>query len=354
MVSNVRYIFFFSMLVLMSCGKNEFTLDFNLNSEITENYNVIYYATDIKGGRTVQAVASVRDGKCILNGVTKKPTLTYITARNSSLPLVIYAEKGNKIKISGESKDPLQWIVEGNEINMQLSEWRVKNFEILSGKETDSINSVVKKYVEDNLDNPVSAILILCYFNRDKNERLYTQLMSSLKGEARQYEWLKRIGRVDQLSHNYFYPARLQSLVMRSIKDGADTLIIDEKNPALLLFWQTGDNERKTLIDSLKAMEKEFPDTSIIVADICVDVDSISWKSVMKKDSLYKIKRFWAPAGLADQTVMKFKVPRLPYYIVFDRKGQQYYRGSDLSEAITDYRYLFSSKDTVSAPTLVP
>ena len=82
----------------MSCGRNRFTLDFDLNKEVTENYNVDYYATDVNGGVTVQAVASVREGRCVLDGYTKKPTLVYISRRNSMYPLVVYAEKGKKIK----------------------------------------------------------------------------------------------------------------------------------------------------------------------------------------------------------------------------------------------------------------
>ena len=350
MVSIKRYFFFISLLFLIACGKNEFTLDFDLSSEVTDNYNVNYFATDLQGGKTIQAVASIREGKCILDGVTKKPTLVYITARNSRFPLMVYVERGNKIKITGKNKNPLEWEVEGNEINKELSEWVGLNLRNLMEGNTDSVNLSIKNYVENHINNPVSTILILCYYNRSVDERGYSELMSSLRGEAKSYEWLNRVGRSDQLYHTYSYPARLESLIMRSVKDGADTLRIDEKNPVFLLFWQTGYDDRKILIDSLKVLEKEIPDSARIIADICLDVDSVGWKNVMKRDSLDKIKRFWAPSGMTDKTIMKLKVQRLPYFIVFDRKGQQYYRGSDLSEAITDYRYLFSSKDTISTP----
>ena len=344
MVSFMRYIFFFSLLFLMACGKNEFTLIFDMSQEITDNYNVTYYATDNKGGLTIQAVASVRDGKCELGGVTKLPTLVYITQRNSKLPLIVYATKGSKIKISGDNANPLQWLVEGNEINNELSDWRLKNKDLLLKNDADSINVAIGNYIENNPENPVSTLLMLCYYNRKVNERGYNTLMGQLKGNARNSEWSLLAARSDHLYNFYTYPARLESLVMRSDKEGSDTLLINQKDPVLLLFWQTGYSERKSLIDSLKVLEKELPDSALIIADICIDADSVAWKNAMKKDSLENIKRFWAPMGLADVAVTKFKVKTLPYFIVFDKDGNQTYSGSDLSDAIKDYREMENKK----------
>ncbi|MCH5234170.1 MAG: hypothetical protein J1E16_02675 [Muribaculaceae bacterium] len=347
MVSVIRYLFLLSLVVLTACGKNEFNLDFRLEKDVTENYNVNYYASAKNGGRTIQAVASVREGNCELKGFTQQPTLLYITKRNSVLPLVIYAEKNNKIEISGEGKEPLDWDVKGNEINEILSAWRLDNKEIMSECVPDSVNNAVERFVEENPESQVSTILMLCYFDRKVNERKYTELMGMLKGEAKNTEWLRIIGRSDQLIHSYSYPARLESMVMRSAKKGGDTLIIDKKNPVLLLFWESGNSDRKVMIDSIKALEKEFPDSSRIIADVCLDIDSIGWKNTMKKDSLYKdMKRFWAPAGLNETRMQKLKVAAIPYYIVFTKEGVQSYRGTDLSDAINEYRTLFNSSDS--------
>ena len=239
MVTIMRYIFFFSLLFLLSCSKSEFNFDFELAPDITENYNVTYYATDYKDGVTIQAVASVREGKCDLKGMTRLPTIAFITTRKSQLPLVVYAEKGNKIKVSGEDGDPLSWMVEGNDINIQLSDWRKLNIETLTSNDKDSVNLAVKEYVEKNPANPISTILMLCYYERKNNENGYSELMASLQGPARSTDLLHMLGRSDQLFHRYTYLARLESLVMRSNKEGADTLQANFKNPILLLFWQT-------------------------------------------------------------------------------------------------------------------
>lgn len=336
-----RYIFFFLLFSLISCGKNEFNLDFDLSKDITDNYNVTYYATDVDGGKTVQAVASVREGVCQLKCVTKRPTVCFLTSRKSGLPLVIYASRGEKITIDGDGAEPLEWKVEGNDINKSMSEWRAENISVLLHNNTDSINNAVRNYVEENSGNPVSTLLMLSYFDRAADERGYEDLMASLNGKAKEDKWLILMGRTDQLYHNYFYPARLQSMIQRSHKGGTDTVAVDGKNPVILLFWQSGYTERKELMDSIKVLTKDYPDSVRIIADACLDVDSLEWRRSLRRDSLDdKIKRLWIPYGLTDPAVTKLKVTNIPYFIVFDREGYQSYRGKDLSAAMKEYRSL--------------
>lgn len=337
----MRYIFLITVLLLASCTKNEFTLEFDLKEDITENYNVTYYATDIHGGGTVQAVASVRDGKCELKGLTKKPTLVYVSTRRSKLPLVVYAERGEKIIFKGDERDPLSWDTEGNDINASLSLWREQNMKILEEALPDSVNMAVEKFVVDNSSDPVSSILMLNYYNRLADEKGFSELMASMHGQAKNENWLRISGRADQTMHYYTFPARLESLIMRSGNKYGDTLEIDGKNPVILFFWQNGDTDRKSIVDSMKKLEKDFPDSVRIMADICVDVDSAGWRSTIRRDSLNEnAKRLWAPRGLTDATVMKLKVKALPYYIVFDKEGYQTYSGTDLDKALSDYRDL--------------
>lgn len=350
MVSVMRYIFFLMLLCMMSCVKNEFTLDFDLSDDITENYNVTYYATDKKdGGLTIQATASVNKGKCILKGVTNKPTLVYITPRLSHYPLVVLAERGSTLKIEGDDKNPLSWKIGNNKVNTDLSEWRIENLECLKNHETDSVNEVVKKYVEAHIDNPASTILMLCYYRRFDNEREYSELMNGLKGEARNPNWLHLVGRSDQLDHSYSYPAVFHNIIMRTNDNlkKIDTLSLDGKNPVFMLFWQTGANEKSQIVDSIKMLGKEFADSVRLIADICLDADSMAWRGAIRKDSIDFIKRFWTPRSLSDPDIIKLKVKSMPYYIVFDKNGAQYYSGKDLGEAISNYRKLMQKPDSV-------
>ena len=347
MVSNMRYLFLLLLPLLVACGKNKFTLDFDVASDVTDNYNVTYYATDLEGGLTIQAVASLREGRCELEGVTKRPTLVYVSTRKTGYPMVMYVKRGEKIKIEGTDKNPLGWIAENNDINRTLSDWRKENLDALVDNKADSVNLSISRFVEENTDNPVSTLLMLCYYDRSINENEYEALMASLKGNAKDEEWFKITSRADNLVKYYAYPASLESIVMRSVKDGADTLRLNKRDPVILFFWQTGWNERKQMIDSIKVIENEFPDSVRIIADICLDPDSVGWRNAIKKDTLANVKRFWTPLGAADPTATKLKVNSLPYYIVFDKDGKQTYRGKEMGEALDKYRMLHNEKDSI-------
>lgn len=345
MVIGKRYIFYrpnllflWGLLFLFGCGKPQFSLDFSLTEDVRENYDVTYYAADHKGGLTVQAVASVRDGKCELTGATKEPTLVSISTHGASVPLIVYARKGDKILISGEGRNPLGWKTEGNEINEKLTAWRLANLATLESNEPDSINRAVKDYAELNNSDPVATIIILSYYDRGADPGGYASLMASLRGPAREDVWLRVAARADQQFHGYAFPAKFQSLLMRSLGEWADTLKADGRNRVMLLFWQTGYAEKKDMVDSIKTLKEVYPDSVRIIADLCLDVDSATWRSAIRRDSLDFIKRFWVPEGLADPTIRKFQVAGLPYFIVFDSLGNQIYRGDNLGRAMKAYR----------------
>ena len=341
----IIYIFF---IFLASCEKNEFTMEFQLPEDVTENYNVIYYATDVNGGLTIQAVAPVQKGKYTLKGVTKKPTLIYVTTRKSTIPLVVYAHKGSKIKITGESASPLSWLVEGDEINEALSQWRLENIEVLEKEDPAKINDAVAEFIESNPDSEVAPLIILTYFDRKLNEREFVDLMSRAGNISAKENWIKMASRADQPTRHLAFPATIETLVMRSAQGGSDTIRQTDSIPGFIAFWQNDMRDRKSLIDSLKSLIKEFPDSNKrVIADINLDPDSSMWRNSIRRDSLKKSLRLWAPAGMADQAVMKLKVGKIPYYLVIDRDGSQYYRGDEITEAMEKFRTLYNEKDSV-------
>ena len=61
------------------------------------------------------------------------------------------------------------------------------------------------------------------------------------------------------------------------------------------------------------------------------------------------VKKLWLSYGMADPLISKLNVNSLPFYIVLKRDGKQSYRGTDLKEAMKDYRELYrdrKKKDT--------
>lgn len=337
-----RCLLLFALLSLSACGKSQFSLDYNLEENVTDNFNVTYYATGTHGGKTIQAVASVRDGRCELKCYTMKPTLVYVTAKNSRIPLVFLAERGKNIEITGKGRNPLLWEVEGNKINSTLTEWRLNHEDLLTQANTHSINSIVADFVTEHPDNEASLILLLCYYNKSENEKGYSELMHSLDSKVKDREWLTMVARADQLNFQSSAPAILNSLVLRAETGNLDTIRINRRDPIFLLFWPNNYSERHLIVDSLKVLEKDYPDSVRLIADVCLDVDSVMWRQAIKRDSLKTVKRLWEPSIVTNPSIGKLKVNTLPYYIVFDSIGYQTYRGNNLGDAIQEYRNLLS------------
>lgn len=335
-------------LLLASCGKKEVILRFSLPKDMSSNIRVVHYASDKRGGIMIESVATVMGGQGELRAPTINPTLLYIYA-GGNLPLTVYAEKGDKITISGSDTNPDHWTVDGNEVNEELSLWRNAHASTLYSGTPSEINEAVADYVERNPDNPASALLLLTSFYRQEDENLFVRLWYGLGEKADKDRWLRMVSRADMPTSAVRYPGKLKSVVFRSLANGLDTIRPSSAGATMLFFWVNGLDDRKDMIDSLKVLAKEYPDSaSRIIADVCLDPDSISWRSPLRRDSVKNIARFWVPAGMADQRLMNLQVSRLPFFMVVAPNGIQTYRGSDVGKAMEAFRALAATDSILS------
>lgn len=335
------YIAVFACIMLSGCGKSGFRIEFDLPEKVNGNFPVAYYASDKRGGMFVETVAVVDKGKGSLECRTVNPAVVFLTTSGKGLPIVIYAEKGDKIKITGTERDPYKWTVEGNDINKELSAWRNDNAAALNHDIVREINKGVANYVTAHKSSQLSPLLLLTYFNRSNDETLFRRLWQGLEGEALDAPWAKMISRSDIPAGTVKTPGRLVSATFRSLQNGVDTLRPESAKATLLYFWNNGLSKRKEKFDSLRNLAKEFPDSSKrMIADVCLDHDSLSWRSALRYDSLENVARLWAPAGMADSKVMRLGVTSSPFFIVLSHDGNQRYRGKDSKEAFETFRKL--------------
>ncbi len=338
---NILVIYILFALAITGCTNPEFTIDFELPADESINVSASYLAANKSGGMHVEAVAPVSHGKGFLKGITQSPTLVYLRAGSSKTATVVYAERGNKIKVTGENKRLETWEFSGNKLNERWSEWRNQNADAIASGNPKEINLAVAKYVYNNPSDPLSTLLLLTSFSRVDDESLFRTLWYKLKGEALDNKWVELVSRADQPTIDLMPPARLKSMIMRSANNGVDTLRIDDAKASFFFFWTSGLTKRGEYIDSIKALAKQFPDsTSRIIADVCLEADSTSWRSPLKKDSMKKVNRLWAPAGMADSRLILLEVRQSPYFIVFSSDGNQQYRGADISDAIKEFKSL--------------
>lgn len=327
-------------LLLPSCGKNEFRLEFNLPANVSGTFRSLCYASDKRGGKTMEQIAVIADGQGVLNVPARNPAFLFLYT-SLPAPLVIYAKRGQTIKISGDDDNPATWKVEGNDINRSLTKWRNENAKVLSSFDHHEINRAIASFVEKNLNSEISSIILLTNFWRADDETLFRILWQELKPDAEKNKWASMLARADLPTGTLKTPGQLRSIALRSLYNGVDTICPARAKATLIYFWHSGASTRKNAIDSLRVLSRQFPDSaSRIIADVCLDADSLAWHAPLQNDSINNIVRLWTPQGRAATQLLLLDVPRTPFYIVFSNDGNQKYRGSDLHEACVTFRSL--------------
>lgn len=283
----------------------------------------------------MEAAIPVTEGKFLLKGFSKKQTLIFLYSTSDTPALAFIAEPGDELIVTGSGTDPQKWSVSGNKIDEAWSEWRIKNANALSG-DYNEVNRIVAKFVKDNPNDILSAILMLTLYDRRNDEDIYASLWNSIDLSAKPQELLQSLGRSDQFMPEIEPPQIIDTLVLHT----PDTLLPIAKGASeflLLHFWRTSDKDRNAAVDSLKKLRKTFADSlRLAMADASFEPDSMSWRRVVRMDSIETWTRAWAPGAEASQIAMRLKVTRTPFYILIDKKGKQQLRTGDIDNLMKE------------------
>ncbi len=333
-------------LMLGGCVKNEFEVDFEFPKDHIGNYLMAYYAWDSRGGRWIEHTASIQEGVAGARCITRLPTLVYVSdASQPGNNIIIYAERGDKIKVTGDGRDMASWSVKGNKLSERWSQWR--NTSYAKKNDTKAFEKSIEEYVKKNPKDKLSAILLLTEWNRQENPEGFVKLWNMIDKETRNPQLMEMCGVNDLLgvffttnadgNLEYAKNTKVKKLVLRSRDNGTDTLNFNK--PSLMYFYTENNSARRETADSLKAITKAYPDSSKrILADIYMESDSMTWINAIRRDSLKGVVRAWQPRGISEGDMVKMGITRLPWFIVKDKGAKETYAGDDLKEAISAFR----------------
>ena len=347
------------VLMMTGCVKNEFKIDFEFPKDHIGNYLLTYYAWDSRGGRWIEQTASIQEGVASVGCITRLPTLVYVTdASSPSNSVIIYAERGDKINISGEGRDMGAWIVKGNKLSERWSAWRNEAYKKKSNNKAfeKSIEDYVKKHPSDQL----SAILMLTEWNRRENPEGFVKLWNMIDKSAKDTQLIEMCGVSDLLGVEFTTDAKgnlvyskksgAKDLIVRSRDNGLDTLKFTKVKGSILYFYSENNGDRKEVADSLKTLSNAYKDsTKRVIADIYMDSDSTTWVNFIRRDSINGGVRAWQPRGLAEESMVRMGVARLPWFVVKDKHGKETYGGDDLKESVKAFKKEMDKKEPKSS-----
>lgn len=342
-----------TLVSLASCVGNEFSIAFRFPKEHVGNYIINYYAWDSRKGSWIENVASVQNGVAEVHASTVRPTIVYI--RDASSPgnsLALFVERGDEIVISGDGPDMNTWSVEGNDRSELWSEWRRSNASVLSaagGSMTPGKKKALGEFVKANSDDRIAAIVLLSEWNRNDDPEGFLRLWNSIDKDARSQETIGMCGASDLLGVQFTVgadgnlelaaAARLNDLPLRSRDNGMDTLRFGSHRPALLFFYADNNMERRQVIDSLRAVGREYPDSARrIIGVVSLHPDSMAWINSTRTDTVKGLVRSWVPRGLADPAMVELGVSRIPWFVVVGADSRKAYSGPDPAQALQAFR----------------
>ncbi len=343
----------FMVLTLTGCVKNEFKIDFEFPQDHIGNYLLTYYAWDSRGGRWIEHTALIQEGKATAKCITRLPTLVYVA--DASMPsnsMIIYAERGDEIKVSGDQREMSGWGVKGNKVAERWSDWRKGAY--TKKNDTKAFEKGIEEYVKKNPSDELSAMLLLTEWNRRENPEGFVKLWNSIDKDVRNQQIIEMCGVPDLLgvefttradgNLEYSKDAKLKSLAVRTRDRGLDTLRFSKAKGSILYFYAENNSARRESVDSLNSLGKAYKDsTKRIIADIYMDSDSVTWINAIRRDSLKGGVRAWQPRGVAEDAMVKMGVTRVPWYVVKDSKGKETYSGDDLKKAMAAFRKVMGS-----------
>lgn len=331
--------------VTAGCARNEFTISFDLPAEVNDTYRFIYHASSSHRSFMIETVAAINKGKGEVKCMTKNPCIVYLFSSSSLPRLMFWVERGDKIKIKGSGRDPMEWEVKGNKISEEWSRWRLDHLKALKSGNASEINKAVSSFVKQNLDNQLSALLLLTYYNRRADEEGFSKLWKELGKDAKADEMAEIVARSDSPEREDEI-SKLGHIVGRKVPvagdttgESNDTLLPLSAKATLLYFHTTESSGRDEAFDTLRSLAKRYPDRkNVIIAAVGVDNDSATWVNVARRDTLPGVHRIWMPGGIASRTLQKIGLRRADYFIVTDGRGKRIYGGSEAKKAASALR----------------
>lgn len=320
----IRFIFFYSFVILTSCSENNtFTLTGELSNK-KEKYIIAIYDDPIGKIDTIKPI----DGKFEYTFIPDTITM-FRLANDSGIAIPVFADKGWEVSLKGSFANPY---IKGNGPNDEL-----QNFRERISKDTINKALLAKEFILNNRTSYASAYVLNQYFIQDKNPDIkeIKELIAQIDGHVKDCRIVDIIqktisGNKEQKSEyiNYFScKDRKGKYVSWSSKDEQYTLVN---------LWASWDDKSIAIRDSLYNTIKELPKKELRVLNISIDFDKKAWNNKCKEENEQWIETCDFK-GWDNSIIKQFDISKLPYNILVTKNRKIITRciyGNELKEKV--------------------
>lgn len=319
---------------LCGCARHYFELRFQLDKSVVGAYRIAYINSDPKHNLAFDAICPLDEGAFHGKYPLSKPAVVYISPIAQGRTVPFFVKPGDKITITGNSTEPMEWTVTGNKVNEKLTAWRLENAAVLEHGSAESVNNLVAAYVRKNPDEQAALIILCTFFDRYADDALFRKLWTSLDSKLREPETLAIFGRAD-LAETVTgkLPPLPKSFKARYLDDSLVT--VNLKDARKTLFWVRSSNaDHSSSVDSIRKIFRNADAKRLRLVTVSFDNDSSSMIRAFRYDSIPAEVPLWAPDAETGALAAQLSVDRTPYFLLADSLGRVLYRGDNATELL--------------------
>lgn len=314
-------------LLLTACDdNNRFVVKGDVADKATMNIRFVYAAD----GHLNNVLTASRDGEIEFVGQAPHGTVVEVLDNNYRVLCRFYAIDGDKdIGLYINPKSPAESKIDGNDVNDAWQDWKDSNIKVLKSRDNAAINAAVTRYVKQNPDNLLSAILLTSEYDARLDPEGAAMLLRTIRPEARP-SWLTGYNTMHNYDEAEALKIKLLPMPYLSSGDSVATFNPKAKKRSLLAFTNEHSGRRDSIIPALRKIASRG---DVALVDMRLETDTLTWKRSLRADSI-KWTTGWGAGSVAMPGVDRLRIPSLPYFIVCDNTGKQLYRGRSVTAAV--------------------
>ena len=332
-------------VALCSCVKNEFKITGNIEGAGTQNLRFLYYFSDNGQGYIKEDAVPVVKDRFEYTGICCNPSVIWIFRPDRTLLNVLYVERGDEMEIEGAINKPYGWKVKGNELQVKLSAWQRDNENLLMSGDAQTASKAVVRYVEENPEEKLSALLLLTFYADNDNGITMKKLWDGLPDKVRDADLLNAVSGQQKYVADVVEKQKIRPMHFCSLGDTMAVVNPLKSTISVLYFWREPKGLHPEYLTMLKHLSKKYSENKKFkIVDINFSPDTAIWHANIEKDSIDRWERMWAAGGEMNKSVCQLHIPYSPCFVVVDSIGNQLYRGADTLKVKETIEDVLSSK----------
>ena len=364
------------MLCLFSCTNKNKRIVIKGDIDGLKNEMILVYGAE-KNGDALDTIFA-KDGEFIYKAPVDTFTQVTLLFKNME-ECVVFADKGDKIKISGDvsSLDLLE--VSGNDLNEEMNDFKKSITDIskstsklkkelytsyTSGnqnkyntllqspeytKATKEIKEKAAAFIRSHTSSLVSVYLLDKYFIQETNpdfakiKGLITALNGNIKNTPYMQQIMKYLNSVETLKEGKQAPS---FSLLNSKKEPVSLYKFKDKY-LLINFWASWNSSSREENSRINRIYKRFNKNHFALLGISLDTDKMKWQDAVKRDSLSG-EQVCDFNSWSSSVIQQYGIESLPANILIDPRGAIVGRNLEEKDLIKKLEELFIENKTTN------